>query len=309
MKNLWYQQSLISIKDISVQQIQQVMDVARQFKAQASAVPALLAKKLIAHCFFEQSTRTRFSFEAATARLGGNAIGFANDESLSVQKGETLSDTMRVIGSYADLIVIRHPREGAARLAAQYAGKPVINAGDGANQHPTQTLVDLFTLTECQSSLQGLAVALIGDLKFGRTIHSFIHAAMVYGMRLFLVSPEGLGLPEEDCQALKKAGVRFSLHQSLEEVISKADVLYMTRIQRERFQGASYPHLERDFVLTPDLLKQSQPHLKVLHPLPRVKEIDAGVDAMPQAYYFEQAANGVYVRQALLSLILNEAIL
>lgn len=305
MKNLWTKQHLLSMKDLTVEQIQQVMDLASQLKSQAPSFPPLLANKLIAHCFFEQSTRTRLSFEAATCRLGGKVIGFSSSEGLSVQKGESLSDTMRVIGSYADLIVIRHPKEGAARLAACYVGVPVINAGDGANQHPTQTLVDLFTLQACQFSLQGLEVALVGDLKFGRTIHSFIQAAILYNMRLFLVSPEGLGLPEEDCHLLKKAGVRFSLHQSIAEIINKVDAIYMTRIQRERFQGFIHSHLEKSFVLTPDLLKQAQPHLKILHPLPRITEIDPAVDTMPQACYFEQAANGVFVRQALLSLILK----
>ena len=293
---------IISMRDLNLEQVRMILNTAAAMKAKRPR--NLLKDKIIAHCFFEPSTRTRLSFETATLRLGANVIGFANDEATSVKKGETLQDTIRVVSDYADLIVIRHPHEGAARLAADVSQKPVINAGDGANQHPTQTLVDLFTIQECQQRLDGLSIALVGDLKYGRTIHSFAQACMLFDIRLFLVAPPMLALPEASCDALKHAGVRFSLHQSLEEVIPKVDILYMTRIQQERFHAGAV--LEKPYILTADMLSKAKPNLKVLHPLPRVNEIEAAVDGMPQAHYFEQAANGVYVRQALLSLLLSE---
>jgi aspartate carbamoyltransferase catalytic subunit len=299
-----YGGDIISMQDLSLQKIELILETARKLKIQPAA--HLLKNKVIAHCFFEPSTRTRLSFETATLRLGGNVIGFSSDEALSIRKGETLHDTMRVVSDYADLIVIRHPKEGAARLAAEVSAKPVINAGDGANQHPTQALLDLFTIQECQQRLDGLAIALVGDLKYGRTIHSFAQACMLFDIRLFLVSPDSLTLPETICDTLKKVGVRFSFHQSIEEVIPKVDILYMTRIQQERFSDAEYQKIRKQCILRPEMLKAARPNLKVLHPLPRVNEIEVEVDRTPYAYYFEQAANGVYVRQALLALLLNQ---
>jgi aspartate carbamoyltransferase catalytic subunit len=299
-----YQRDILSIKDLSLDDIQTILETAKQLKQHPQA--SLLNNKIIAHCFFEPSTRTRLSFESATLRLGGKIIGFSSDEALSVQKGETLLDTIRVISEYADLLIIRHPREGAARFAAEVSARPVINAGDGANQHPTQALVDLFTIQECQGRLDGLNIALVGDLKYGRTIHSFAEACMLLNVRLYLVSPEGLTLPEPIGDALKKRGIRFSFHQSLEEVIPKVDILYLTRIQQERFSGAEYQLVKNHYILTTDLLKNAKPNLKILHPLPRLHEMDIQVDQTPFAHYFQQAANGVYVRQALLALLLNE---
>jgi aspartate carbamoyltransferase catalytic subunit len=299
-------QDIVSIKDLTSAQIQLILATATKMKA--GRPRDLLKDKVIAHCFFEPSTRTRLSFETATLRLGGQVIGFASDDATSTKKGETLHDTIRVVSDYADLIVIRHPNEGAARLAADVSAKPVINAGDGGNQHPTQTLVDLFTIQECQQRLDGLSIALVGDLKYGRAIHSFAQACMQFDIRLFLASPTALALPEATCDALKNAGVRFSFHQSLEEVIPKVDILYMSRMQQERFHHGAHSAFDKAFVLTPAMLAKAKPNLKVLHPLPRVNEIDVAVDSMPQAYYFEQAANAVYVRQALLSLLLNKVI-
>lgn len=306
MNNLLYHTDLISMRDLSLPQIQQILEKARQLKSERAI--HLLNDKIIAHCFFEPSTRTRLSFEAATLQLGGKVIGFSSDESLSIQKGETLHDTIRMISSYADLIIIRHPKEGAARLAADVSSKPVINAGDGANQHPTQALVDLFSIQECQGRINGLGIALVGDLKYGRTVHSFVQACMLFDIRVFLVSPDSLTLPESLCDTLKKQGIRFSFHHSLEEVIPKVDILYMHRIQQERFSEAEYQSLKKQYILTPDLLLKAKANLKVFHPLPRVNEIDVGVDATSHAYYFEQAANGIFVRQALLTLILNREI-
>lgn len=301
-----YQQDVLAVKDLSSPQIQQILDMSKKIKAKSH--PKLIQDKIIAHCFFEPSTRTRLSFETAAIRLGGQIMGFSGDEGLSLRKGETLYDTMKVISDYADLIVIRHPVEGAARLTADISEKPVINAGDGANQHPTQALVDLFTIQECQGKLDGLSIALVGDLKYGRTIHSFAEACLLFNVRLYLVSPEVLSLPETICDVLKKQGIRFSFHQSVEEIISKVDVLYLTRIQEERFGEAEYQLIKEHFILTPALLKNAKENLKVLHPLPRVNEIEVGVDRTPFAHYFQQAANAVYVRQALLSLLLNETL-
>ncbi len=295
---------IISMQDLPLQKIHLILDKARELKNNPAR--DLLKNKVIANCFFEPSTRTRLSFESAVYHLGGNVIGFASDEALSIRKGETLQDTMRVVAEYADLIIIRHPKEGAARLAAEVSAKPVINAGDGANQHPTQALLDLFTIQECQNRLDGLAIALVGDLKYGRTIHSFAQACMLFDIRLFLVAPDSLALPEEICDTLKKVGVRFSFHQTMEEVIPKVDILYVSRIQQERFSAAEYQQIRQQYILTPAMLKAARSNLKVLHPLPRVNEIDVAVDQTPYAHYFQQAANGLYVRQALLSLLLNK---
>lgn len=306
MVNPLYQNDILAIKDLSSEKIQCILATAKKIKENPQT--SLIQGKIIANCFFEPSTRTRLSFESAALRLGGQVLGFSSDDSLSIQKGETLHDTMRIVSHYADLIVIRHAYEGSARLAAEVSDKPVINAGDGANQHPTQALVDLFTIQECQDQLNGLKIALVGDLKYGRTIHSFAEICTLFDMRLYLVSPETLSLPEPICDALKKRGIRFSFHRSLEEIIPKVDIVYLTRIQQERFSEAEYQLVKDHFILTPDILQNAKKNLKVLHPLPRVNEIDISVDKTPFAHYFEQAANGVFVRQALLSLLLNESL-
>lgn len=307
MKNTLYQQDVLSIREFTLDQINLVLQTAAKLKQHQ--YPELLKNKIIAQCFFEPSTRTRLSFESATLRLGGNSLGFSSDDSLSTQKGETLHDTMRVISSYADLVVIRHPREGSARLAAETCHIPVINAGDGSNQHPTQTLVDLFSIKECQGSLDNLSIALVGDLKYGRTVHSFAQACKFFNIRLFLVAPEVLTLPDFICDTLKREGVRFSFHQSLQDVIHKVDVVYMTRLQKERMTQNEYLTSKENLSLTPAVLELAKTNLRILHPLPRVDELDTAIDKTPFAYYFEQAANGVYVRQAILSLILNEALI
>ncbi len=304
-ENLLFQRDVITMKDLQLQEVELILQTAKKMKEKNFT--STLQNKIIASCFFEPSTRTRLSFETAALRLGANIIGFGSGEGLSVQKGETLHDTMHVISDYADLIVIRHPREGAACLTAEVAPCPVINAGDGSNQHPTQALTDLFTIKESQPKLNGLAIALVGDLKYGRTIHSFIEACSLFDVRLYLVSPENLALPEAICDKLKKCGVRFSFHQTIEEVVPNIDVLYMTRIQQERFSGAEYQLVKDQFILTPQTLKNARANLKILHPLPRINEITTEVDKTPYAYYFQQASNGVPIRQALLTLILNES--
>jgi aspartate carbamoyltransferase catalytic subunit len=306
LNNPFYDRDFISTKDIQLNEIELILDTAKKIKADPSRYMA--TNKIIASCFFEPSTRTRLSFESAALRLGAKVIGFSDDQALSIKKGESLADTMRVISAYADLIVMRHPNEGSARLVAEVANCPVINGGDGANQHPTQALLDLYSIQECQSQLNGLSIALVGDLKYGRAIHSFIDVCALFDMRLYLVSPEILSLPDSICDVLKKRGSRFSFHHSLEEIIPKVDILYMTRIQQERFSKSDYQLVKDQFILTAKHLSKAKSNLKVLHPLPRVNEISADVDNTPHAHYFQQASNGVLVRQAILTLILNESL-
>jgi aspartate carbamoyltransferase catalytic subunit len=303
MKNRLEGRSLISISDLTKEEILLVLKTAEEIKKKPPK--ELLKGKILASCFYEPSTRTRLSFEAAMIRLGGSVIGFSDSSSTSAKKGETLHDSIKVIGQYADILVVRHPAEGSARVAAESTTIPVLNAGDGANQHPTQTLLDLFTIKECKNKLKGLDIAFVGDLKHSRTVHSLAQACAHFDMRLFFVSPEQLTLPDEITQILKKQGVKFSFHRTIEEVISKVDILYMTRIQRERFEPSAYEKVKDAYVLTLEMLKKADKNLKVLSPLPRVNEIDTAIDETPHAYYFEQAANGLFVRMALLSLILR----
>lgn len=303
MKNSLRGRSLISISDLSKDEILAILKKADEMKKKTPK--ELLKGKILASCFFEPSTRTRLSFEAAMIRLGGNVIGFSDSACTSAQKGESLHDSMKVIGNYADILAIRHPKDGSARVAAEATNKPVINAGDGSNQHPTQTLLDLFTIKECQGKLKALSIAFVGDLKHGRTVHSLCHAAAHFDMRLFFVSPEQLALPDEICSALKKQGIKFSFHRTLEEVLSKADILYMTRIQNERLNPSQRESFKDAFRLTENMLAKAKKNLKVLHPLPRVNEIESAVDKTSHAHYFQQAENGLYVRMALLSLILE----
>ncbi len=246
--------NIISIRDLSLSEVNVILNLAKKIKKKLPK--KYLIEKIIAHCFFEPSTRTRLSFEAATLQLGGQVIGFSNSESISIRKGEDLHDTIKTISCYADLIIIRHPLAGAARLASEISDKPIINAGDGANQHPTQALVDLFTLQEAQGNLEGLSIALVGDLKYGRTVHSLVQLCALFNMRLFLVSPALLNLPKTLCDELKHKGIRFSFHTNLDEVISKVDVLYMTRLQQERFASSEHQLSKNQYILTYDKLKK-----------------------------------------------------
>lgn len=311
MNNSLYQKDIISMRDFSKHEIDLVLRTAAYFKTHPSPTHHLRSK-ILASLFLEPSTRTRLSFEAAMYRLSGHVLSVSDSQETSIAKGESLSDTIKVISSYADIIVLRHPCEGAARLAAEATTLPVINAGDGANEHPSQTLLDLFSLKESQSSVDGLKIAFVGDLKYSRTIHSLALAATHYNLRMYFVSPDSLTLPDRICHELKAQGVQYSFHLSLEELLPKLDVLYMTRLQKERFQDVGDldtkhdAHTKNIYVLKPHMLKNVKPNFKVLSPLPRLHEIDVGVDATPYAYYFQQAANGLFVRQALLSLVLQE---
>ncbi|EMV2056312.1 aspartate carbamoyltransferase [Vibrio parahaemolyticus] len=309
MANSLYQKHIISIPELSREELELIVETAGNLKKEPR--PELIKNKVVASCFFEPSTRTRLSFETAIQRIGGDVIGFDNDGNTSLaKKGETLSDSVQVISSYVDAFVMRHHQEGAARLASEFSnGVPVINAGDGANQHPTQTLLDLYTIAETQGRLDNLNVAFVGDLKYGRTVHSLTQAlAKFNNIRFYFVAPDALAMPEYICEELDEAGIEYSLHTEMEAVIPELDILYMTRVQKERFDESEYAHIKSAYILTAALLEGARENLKVLHPLPRVDEITTDVDKTPHAYYFQQAQNGVYARQALLALVLNKTL-
>ncbi len=306
MPNPLYRKHLVSIADLSVPELQLLLDTALKLKHKPQ--PHLLEGKLIASCFFEPSTRTRLSFETAVQRLGGKVIGFADGANTSAKKGETLADTARIISSYADAIVQRHPKDGAARVLAEFSRVPVINAGDGTNQHPSQTLLDLVTVYETQGSLNGLKIAMCGDLKYGRTVHSLAQALKNFGCSFAFVSPPTLAMPGYCPGALGEAGAAWQILPDLETAIEWADILYMTRVQRERFDEQEFAKIQGKFNLTAAMLAGAKDNLRVLHPLPRVDEIHPDVDGTPYAYYFEQAQNGVYARMAMLALVLNESV-
>ena len=305
MTNPLFNQNIISISDLTRSQLELIVLRARRIKSEPQS--QWLKNKVIASCFFEASTRTRLSFETAIQRQGGTIIGFADSVNTSMgKKGETLSDSIRMISSYADAIVMRHPQEGSARLASEVATVPVVNGGDGSNQHPTQTLLDLFTIHECQGRLENLTVTFVGDLKYGRTVHSLAQALSLFECRFQFIAPDALAMPDYLLRELDSKNIEYSRVYSLEEAIPNSDILYMTTVQKERFDPTEYMHLASQYILSKDLLKNAPEHLRILHPLPRVDEIPFDVDNTPFAYYFQQAENGVYARQALLALILNE---
>ncbi|BCL68420.1 aspartate carbamoyltransferase, catalytic subunit [Vibrio nigripulchritudo MADA3029] len=309
MANSLYQKHIISISELSRDELELIVKTAVQLKKEPQ--PELIKNKVIASCFFEPSTRTRLSFETAVQRIGGDVIGFDNDGNTSLaKKGETLADSVQVISSYVDAFVMRHPQEGAARLASEFSNNvPVINAGDGANQHPTQTLLDLFSIYETQGRLDNLNVAFVGDLKYGRTVHSLTQALAKFdNNRFFFIAPEALAMPDYICEELDDANIQYSLHTEMESVVPELDILYMTRVQKERFDESEYAHIKSAYVLTAATLTEAKDNLKVLHPLPRVDEITVDVDKTPYAYFFQQAENGVYAREALLALVLNETL-
>ncbi|MDU6388180.1 MULTISPECIES: aspartate carbamoyltransferase [unclassified Pantoea] len=306
MANPLYRKHIISINDLSRDELELVLHTAARLKANPQ--PELLKHKVIASCFFEASTRTRLSFETAMHRLGASVVGFADGSNTSLgKKGETLADTISVIGTYVDAIVMRHPQEGAARLATEFSGGvPILNAGDGANQHPTQTLLDLFTILETQSRLDNLSIAMVGDLKYGRTVHSLTQALAKFdGNRFYFIAPDALAMPAYITDTLDERGIVWSRHDSIEAVIPHADILYMTRVQKERLDPSEYANVKAQFILRAADLTGARDNMKVLHPLPRVDEIATDVDKTPYAWYFQQAGNGIFARQALLALVLN----
>jgi aspartate carbamoyltransferase catalytic subunit len=300
MKN----RSLVSIDDFSTEEILKILHLATEFEKEPTQ--KLLEGKVIATLFFEPSTRTRLSFESAISRLGGKIVGFSDVSSSSVSKGETLNDTIRMVSNYCDLIVMRHPSEGSARFASEIATVPVINAGDGANQHPTQTLLDLYSIKKTQGRLDDLNIFLVGDLKYGRTVHSLMMAMSRWNATFNFISPEELRMPEEYKIYLENAGLKYYEHKDFTDIISRADIIYMTRVQRERFSDPiEYEKVKNVYVLRNSMLKNTKPNMRILHPLPRVNEIHIDVDKNPKAYYFEQALNGVYTRQAILCSLLG----
>ncbi len=296
--------SLVSINDFSKDEISRILDLAEEFEQKPRQ--NLLSQKVIASLFFEPSTRTRLSFESAVQQLGGSIIGFSSAATSSVQKGETLKDTILTVANYSDLIVMRHHIDGAARWASEVSPVPIINAGDGANQHPTQCLLDLYSIRKTQGTLENLDIAFVGDLKYGRTVHSLSIAMTMFNTRFHLVSPIELKLPSAVKRHIKEANLTYEQYTDFMEMMPKADIIYMTRIQRERFPDPlEYEKVKNAYILTKDMLEYSKNNMKVLHPLPRVNEITEDVDESPKAYYFQQALNGVYVRQALITYILG----
>lgn len=295
---------IVSIDDLSKDEIEQVLELAHYLEKHPQ--PTLLKGKILATCFFEPSTRTRLSFESAMYRLGGSVIGFSDAENSSVKKGETLADTAHAIDGFADLLVIRHPQEGSAQVAANACSIPVINGGDGANQHPTQTLVDLYTIQQCQGRLDNVHIALVGDLRHSRTIHSLVSALAHYQPQFYLVAEEALQLPDAIIKGLEQKGIHLSQHRQLDDIMGQVDIVYMTRMQKERFQEGVVPKTPA-VVLEKSMLAQAKPTMRILHPLPRNEEIPVAIDETTHAYYFQQMANGPVVRMALLALILSEA--
>ncbi len=298
---------LISIRDLSRDEIEGLLAAARKMVPYAEGTKAArpLERKIVAMAFFEPSTRTRLSFEAAVQRLGGSCITIADASDSSMRKGESLHDTIRMLSSYADAIVIRHPSEGSARLAARASDRPVINGGDGAGQHPTQTLLDLATMQEAFGTLSGLRVVLLGDLKFGRTVHSLAHALALFHCEIVLSAPPSLALPDQARRRLRAAGAKVSEQADLRAAVRDADVLYVTRIQKERFgDDAEYRAVAGSYHVNAELLRDAKSRLIVMHPLPRAGEVSADVDGTPHAAYFRQSALAVPVRMALLDAIL-----
>ena len=292
--------SLISISDLSKEEIMALLKRAREFEQNPNQ--RILAGKVVASLFFEPSTRTRLSFETAVNRLGGRVIGFSDPKSSSQAKGESLKDTIMMVSNYADLIVMRHYLEGAARYANEIASVPIINAGDGSNQHPTQTMLDLYTIYQTQGTLENLTITMVGDLKYGRTVHSLLEAMHHFNPRFKFVACDELRMPEQYKQYCREWGIEYEETRDFSpEIINQTDILYMTRVQRERFSDLmEYERVKNIYTLTASMLKGCKPNMRVLHPLPRVTEIAQDVDDTPQAYYFEQALNGLYARQALI---------
>lgn len=296
--------NLISISDYSKEEYLEILRLAEEFEKNPKQ--EILRDKVVASIFFEPSTRTRLSFESAASMLGAKVIGFSNPSATSQSKGESLHDTIKMLSSYVDIIVMRHSIEGAARYAAEVASVPFINAGDGANQHPTQCMLDLYSILKTQGKLENLNITLVGDLKYGRTVHSLVQAMCNFNATFHLVSPNELKLPSSVKMHIKDANLKYEQYINLEDVIPFSDIIYMTRIQRERFSDPlEYEKVKDSYILDAAMLKGCKETMRILHPLPRVNEIATDVDKTPYAYYFQQARNGVYVRQALMAAILG----
>ncbi|MEN8122064.1 MAG: aspartate carbamoyltransferase [Bacteroidota bacterium] len=296
MKN----KSLVSIEDYGKEGVLKILELAKYFEKNPNQ--KILDGKVIASLFFEPSTRTRLSFESAINKMGGRIIGFTDASSSSVSKGESLKDTIITVSKYSDLIVMRHPLEGSARYASEVSEVPIINAGDGANQHPTQTLLDLYSISKTQEKLEDLNIFLVGDLKYGRTVHSLLMAMSNFNPVFNFISHPKLKIPQEYKLFLDNLGIKYYEHTEFTDIISKADIIYMTRVQRERFSDPmEYEKTKNVYVLKNEMLENTKENLRILHPLPRVNEIDEDVDENTKAYYFTQALNGIYTRQAIIA--------
>ena len=298
-------ESLVSINDFSKEEIMDLLLKAKSFEENPNR--KVLEGKVIATLFFEPSTRTRLSFETAVNRLGGRIIGFSDAATSSSSKGESLKDTIIMVSNYVDLIIMRHHLEGAARYASEVSSVPIINAGDGANQHPTQTMLDLYSIYKTQGTLENLNITMVGDLKYGRTVHSLLQAMSHFNPTFHFVAPDELKMPQEYKIFCEEHNIPYYEHSDFsEEVINQADILYMTRVQRERFTDLmEYERVKDIYILHNSMLAGSKPNLRVLHPLPRVNEIAYDVDDNPKAYYFQQAKNGLYARQAIICKVLG----
>jgi len=296
--------SLVSIDDYTKDEILEVLARAAEFEKNPNC--NLLEGKVVASLFFEPSTRTRLSFETAISRMGGRIVGFTDSSSSSVTKGETLKDTTKMVSNYCDLIVMRHPIEGSARYASEVSDIPIINAGDGANQHPTQTMLDLYSIMKTQGTLENLNIFMVGDLKYGRTVHSLLMALSHFNPTFHFIAPPELEIPRGYKIFMDKNNINYFEHTEFDDIINDADILYMTRVQRERFADPlEYEKVKNVYILKNDMLDNTKDNLRILHPLPRVNEIAVDVDSNPKAYYFEQALNGVYARQAIMAKALN----
>lgn len=296
--------SLISITDLTKDEIIRITELAAYFEEHP--YEPLLNGRVIASLFFEPSTRTRLSFESAINRLGARVIGFSDTANTSVSKGETFHDTIQVISNYCDMIVMRHSLEGAPRYASEFSKVPIVNAGDGANQHPSQTLLDLYSIKKTQGTLDGINIMMVGDLKYGRTVHSLLQALSHFNTKFTFVAPPELRMPEEYKQFLRDKGLEYTETTDIGDAINEADIVYMTRVQRERFTDPmEYERVKNVYVLKNSMLDGTKENMRILHPLPRVGEIAYDVDQNPKAYYFNQTENGVYTRMAIISYLLG----
>ncbi|MEX2143032.1 MAG: aspartate carbamoyltransferase [Anaerolineales bacterium] len=306
----FYGKDILSVKQFTREDLALILGVAHEMREMVSRIGTfdLLKGKILANLFYEPSTRTSSSFTAAMERLGGSVIPINEVRYSSVSKGESLPDTVRTLECYADVIVLRHPEVGASALAAQYARKPIINAGDGVGEHPTQALLDLFTIIEELGTAEGLTVTMLGDLKNGRTVHSLSRLLALFNVKINFVSPDVLKMPEEIITELKSSGIQHNAHKDLDPVIAETDVLYVTRVQKERFDNEQdYDQVKGLYVITAETMKQAKQNMIVMHPLPRVGEISMDVDDDPRAAYFRQMEYGLYTRMALLAMVLGKA--
>ena len=297
--------NFVTIADLSKEKIMYLLEMAQEFEKHPNR--ELLKGKVVATLFFEPSTRTQLSFQTAANRLGARVIGFSDAKTSSTAKGETLKDTILMVSNYVDLIIMRHHLEGAARYASEVTDVPIINAGDGANQHPSQTMLDLYSIQKTQGRLTDLNITMVGDLKYGRTVHSLLMAMRHFNPTFHFIAPDELKMPEEYKIYCREHGIRYVEHTDFtEETIAEADILYMTRVQRERFTDLmEYERVKNVYILRRKMLEYTRPNLRILHPLPRVNEIAYDVDESPKAYYFQQAQNGLYAREAILCDVLG----